>query len=205
MAAAFGWGTLWARRTPRTAGTSLVVVDRKIARAGALVDELADERVAGRPQMLFWLAVARYFTGGFEPARAAAERGLRVAQRTGPVRARVRVAPWLGGRGARPPRRGRGRRGEALKSALLSGHLQVAYRSSIVPAGRRWRAAGSTRRSSTAGPRGRRSASSSTRRAGTRSPMPGWPPADPRGALAALEAFGWVAAGAVDARPSQDD
>ena len=172
----------------------LAAVDRKIARAGALVDALADERVAERPQMLFWLAVARYFTGSFEPARAAAERGLRVARRSGQglyAPAFVLLRGWVDAELGRLDA-AEADAEEALESALLSGNLQVAYWSSIVL-------------SRTALARGRIDAAlehglAAWEKIGTiEYSQAGYAVADarlaagdPRGALAALEAFGWV-------------
>ena len=172
----------------------LAAVDRKIARAGALVDALADERVAERPQMLFWLAVARYFTGGFEPARAAAERGLRVARRSGQglyAPAFVLLRGWVDAELGRLDA-AEADAEEALESALLSGNLQVAYWSSIVL-------------SRTALARGRIDAALEHGRAAWEKigiieySQAGYAVADarlaagdPRSALAALEAFGWV-------------
>ena len=112
---------------------ALAAVDHKIAVAGALVDRLGDEQVAQRLMMLFWLAVARFFTGGFEPARAAAERGLRVARRSGQglfAPAFVCLRGWvdveLGHLDA-----AEADEEEALESALLSRNDQVAYWTSI--------------------------------------------------------------------------
>jgi ATP/maltotriose-dependent transcriptional regulator MalT len=173
---------------------ALAAVDVKIAQAGALVDALADERVAERPQMLFWLAVARVFTGSFAPARSAAERGLLVARRSGQglfAPAFVLLRGWVDAE--------RGRLGaaeadgeEALESALLSGNVQVAYWSSIVL-------------SRTALARGRIDAALhhgqaawdrlgiiEYSQAGHTVADARLAAGDPRGALAALEAFGWV-------------
>jgi DNA-binding NarL/FixJ family response regulator len=144
--------------------------------------------------MLFWLAVARYFTGGFAPARAAAERGLRVTRRSGLglyAPAFVLLRGWvdaeLGHLDA-----AEADAEEALESALLSGNLQVAYWSSIVL-------------SRTALARGRIDAALEHGQAAWEKigiieySQAGYAVADarlaagdPRGALAALEAFGWV-------------
>ena len=158
------------------------------------MDALADERVAERLQMLFWLAVARYFTGGFEPARAAAERGLRVARRSGQglyAPAFVLLRGWVDAELGRLDA-AEADAEEALESALLSGNLQVAYWSSIVL-------------SRTALARGRIDAALEHGQAAWEKigiieySQAGYAVADarlaagdPRGALAALEAFGWV-------------
>ncbi len=127
-----------------------------------------------------------YFTGSFEPARAAAERGLRVARRSGQgLYAPAFVcAARLGGRRAGPARRGRGRRGGGARERAAvrqrPGRVLDVDRAKPDGAGAR---RGSTRRSTTARPRGRGSAPSSTRRPATRLPTPGWPPAIRRARL----------------------
>jgi DNA-binding CsgD family transcriptional regulator len=172
----------------------LAAVDLKIARAGALVDALDDKRAAERLQGLFWLAVARVFTGSFQLARAAAERGLRVARRTGQglyAPAFVLVRGWVDAELGRLDA-AEADADEALESALLSGNPQVAYWSSIVL-------------SRTALVRGRLEAAldhgqAAWERIGTiEYSQAGYTVADARlaagdqkGALAALEAFGWV-------------
>jgi DNA-binding CsgD family transcriptional regulator len=172
----------------------LAAVDLKIAQAGALVAALDDERAAERLQGLFWLAVALVFTGSFQPARAAAERGLRVARRTGQglyAPAFVLLRGWVDAELGRLDA-AEADADEALESALLSGNPQVAYWSSIVL-------------SRTALTRGRLDAAldhgqAAWERIGTiEYSQAGYTVADarlaagdPQGALAALEAFGWV-------------
>ena len=172
----------------------LAAVDLKITQSGALVDALPDERAAERLQMLFWLSVARMFTGSFEPGRAAADRGLRLARRSGQG---LYAPAFLASRGWVYADLGRLDAAEAdveegLESALLSGNLQVAYWSSVVM-------------SRTALARGRIEAAldhgqAAWERIGTiEYSQAGYALADaqlaagdPRSALATLEAFGWV-------------
>ncbi len=108
-------------------------VDAKIARARALVDALPDGRAAERLQMLFWLGVAHVFTGGHAPARAAAERGVRVARASGQglfAPAFVCVRGWIDAeRGLLDA--AEADEEEARESALLSGNVQVAYWTAI--------------------------------------------------------------------------
>ncbi len=66
-------------RLRRDDPAALATVDRKIAEAGALVDDLSDEQMAERLQVFLWLFMARYFTGGFPAAREG--RGPRPADR----------------------------------------------------------------------------------------------------------------------------
>ena len=74
-------------------------------------------------------SVARYFTGDFAGARAAAERGLALARRTGqgllaPVFLAVaRMVDWEMGL----PAGAEADSEEVLESALLSGNVQVAF------------------------------------------------------------------------------
>jgi DNA-binding CsgD family transcriptional regulator len=112
---------------------ALVVVDAKIAAAQALIDALPDEQVAARLQMLFWLSVAHTFTGDHGQARAAAERGVRVARASGQglfAPAFVCVRGWIDAeRGLLDA--AEADEEEARESALLSGNVQVAYWTAI--------------------------------------------------------------------------
>ena len=135
-----------------------------------------------------------YFTGGFEPARAAAERGLGVARRSGQglyAPAFVLLRGWVDAELGRLDA-AEADAEEALESALLSGNLQVAYWASIVL-------------SRTALARGRIDAALEHGQAAWERlgiieySQAGYTVADarlaagdPQGALAALEAFGWV-------------
>ena len=135
--------------------------------------------------MLFWLAVARVFTGRFEPARAAGRaRESRVARQSGQglfAPAFVCLRGWVDAELGRLDA-AEADEEEALESALLSGNVQVDLldvdRAQPDGAGAR---DGSRQRSSTARRPGTCSASSSTRRPGTRWPTPAWPPAIRRG------------------------
>ena len=112
---------------------ALAAVDRKIERAGALIDALPDSRAAERLQMLFWLSVARVFTGRFADARAAAERGVVVARASGQglfAPAFVCLRGWVDAELGRLDA-AEADEEEALESALLSGNVQVAYWTSI--------------------------------------------------------------------------
>jgi DNA-binding CsgD family transcriptional regulator len=112
---------------------ALAAVDLEIAQAGELVDALTDERAAERLQMLFWLAVARVFTGSFQPARATAERGVRIARQSGQglfAPAFVCLRGWIDAELGRLDA-AEADEEEALESALLSGNAQVAYWTSI--------------------------------------------------------------------------
>jgi DNA-binding CsgD family transcriptional regulator len=115
---------------------ALAAVDRKIAEAQALVEALSDDQAAERLQMLFWLGVARLFTGSFAPAAAAAERGLMLARRT---RQGLLAPSFLGLRGFVSEELGdldAAERDvdEALESALVSGNEHLAYWSALVAA-----------------------------------------------------------------------
>ncbi|MDY7087423.1 MAG: AAA family ATPase [Actinomycetota bacterium] len=57
--------------------------EERIARAAAVVGALTDEQVTERLQMLLWLGVARAFTGDLTGGVAAGERGLVLARRSG--------------------------------------------------------------------------------------------------------------------------
>lgn len=154
-------------------------MDAKIGAAGALVEALPDERAAERPQMLFWLAVARVFTGRLKPAHAAAERGIRVVRGSGQglyVPAFVLVRGWVDAKIGRLDA-AEADVEESLESALVSGNPQVAYWSSIVSS----RIALARGRLEEAIEHGEaaweRIGIIGTRRRATPSPMPGSPPA----------------------------
>jgi DNA-binding CsgD family transcriptional regulator len=169
-------------------------VDRQIAEADALVEALPDERAAERLQMLFWLGVAHLFTGSYEPARAAAERGLVLARRTG----QGLLAPsFLGLRGFVDEEIGRLDAAEeaieeVLENALVSGNSHVAFwcwiilsrvalargraEDALADAEAAWEAVGVIPYS----------------QAGYCAADALLAMGDPKGALAALEAFGWV-------------
>lgn len=115
---------------------ALAAVDRKIAEAQALVEALSDDQAAERLQMLFWLGVARLFTGTFAPAATAAERGLMLARRT---RQGLLAPSFLGLRGFVSEELGdldaaEQDVDEALESALVSGNEHLAYWSALVAA-----------------------------------------------------------------------
>jgi DNA-binding CsgD family transcriptional regulator len=112
---------------------ALSAADRKLSRAEALVDALADDETAERLHMLLWLGLARQFTGDFEPAHALAERGVGLARRTGQgllaqsfVSLRGTVSYELGHLDA-----SEADQEETLESALVSGNGQAAYWASI--------------------------------------------------------------------------
>lgn len=120
----------------REDAAALTAVDRKIGEAQALVGALSDEQVAERLQMLFWLGVARLFTGSFAAAAQAAERGLIIARRT---RQGLLAPSFLGLRGFVNEELGNLDAAdedvdEALESALISGNDQLAYWSALVAA-----------------------------------------------------------------------
>ncbi len=115
---------------------ALALVDRKIGEAQSLVDALSDAQVAERLQMLFWLGVARLFTGSFTAAAEAAERGVTIARRTGQG---LLAQSFLGLRGFVHEELGNldaadGDVDEVLESALVSGNDQIAYWSALVAA-----------------------------------------------------------------------
>jgi ATP/maltotriose-dependent transcriptional regulator MalT len=173
---------------------ALAAVDRRIAEAEALVGGLSDEQAAERLQMLFWLPVARWFTGDFEAARRPAVRGLALARRTG----QGLLAPsFLALRGAIDFELGRldaaeDDVNEALESALVSGNPHLTFWCSLAVA---WIALA----------RGRPEEAIAHAEAGRRLvgvrpwSQAGWTLADarlalgdPRGALEALESHGGV-------------
>jgi DNA-binding CsgD family transcriptional regulator len=181
-------------RLRRDDPVTLAAVDRTIAEAEALVGALSDGEAAQRLQMLFWLGVARLFTGSFEPAGRAVERGLVLARRT----EQGLLAPsFLALRGFVHEERGlldaaEEAEDEALESALVSGNDHLTYWSALVAA---WIALA----------RGRPEAALSHAETGwklagvTPWSQVGWTVAearlglgDPRGALAVLETFGGV-------------
>lgn len=117
----------------RDDSVALAAVERTIAEAEALVGGLSDDQAAERLQMLFWLGVARLFTGSFEAARAPTERGLELARRTG----QGLLAPsFVGLRAAVNLEVGlldvaEDDANEALESALVSGNPHLAYWSTV--------------------------------------------------------------------------
>jgi ATP/maltotriose-dependent transcriptional regulator MalT len=181
-------------RLRRDDPAALAAVDRTIAEAEALVDALSDEEAARRVQMLFWLSVARLFTGSFPAARRAAERGLVLSRRTG----QGLLAPsFVALRGFVDEELGlldtaEEAQDEALENALVSGNDHLAYWSALVAA---WIALA----------RGRPEAALAHAETGWQlaGVVPwsqvGWTVAearlglgDPRGALAVLDTFGGV-------------
>jgi len=123
-------------RLRRDDPVALAAVDRTIAEAEALVGALSDAEAAQRVQMLFWLSVARLFTGSFPAARRAAERGLVLARRTG----QGLLAPsFVALRGFVDEEFGlldtaEEAQNEALENALVSGNDHLAYWSALVAA-----------------------------------------------------------------------
>jgi ATP/maltotriose-dependent transcriptional regulator MalT len=181
-------------RLRRDDPVALAAVDLAIAEAEALVDALSDDEAAQRVQMLFWLSVARLFTGSFPAARRAAERGLVLARRTG----QGLLAPsFVALRGFVDEELGlldtaEEAQNEALENALVSGNDHLAYWSALVAA---WIALA----------RGRPEAALAHADTGWKlaGVVPwsqvGWTVAearlglgDPRGALAVLDTFGGV-------------
>ena len=174
--------------------SALAAVDAKIAEAGRLVDALADDQVAERLHMLLSLTLAHLFSG--DPARAheSVERGLEVARRTGQgllapafVCMRGFVAHELGRLDA-----AEADEEEALEAALISGNVAVAYWASIQSS---WTAL-ARGRPDAALAHGQSAWDLLGAHAGSQA---GFSVADarlatgdPQGALAALEAFGWV-------------
>jgi DNA-binding NarL/FixJ family response regulator len=121
-------------RLRRDDSSALAAVDARIAEAGALVDALPDEQLAGRLQLLVWLYTSRYFTGSFPAARETAERGLLVARATGqgllaPVFVGCRgMVDWEMGR----PGTAEEDSEEALESALVSGNTHLAFWAAVI-------------------------------------------------------------------------
>jgi DNA-binding CsgD family transcriptional regulator len=115
---------------------ALAAVDRTIAGAEALVASLSDDQAAERLQMLFWLAVARWFTGSLEAALPPAERGLALARRT---RQGLLAPSFLSLRGVIRFEIGlldpaEDSMNEALESALVSGNPHLAFWASMAAA-----------------------------------------------------------------------
>jgi ATP/maltotriose-dependent transcriptional regulator MalT len=119
-------------RLRRDDPAALAAVDRKIAEAGALVDDLPDEQVAERLQVFLWLFMARYFTGGFPAAREAVARGLLIARRTGQsfhavvYLACCAMVDWEMGQPTAEEEVN-----EAYESALVSGNTHLAFWASV--------------------------------------------------------------------------
>ena len=181
-------------RLRRDDAAALAAVDAKIAEAGALVDALPDEQLAGRLQLLLWLYTSRYFTGGFPSAREAAERGLLVARRTGqgllaPVFLGARaMVDWEMGRAGTAEEDSE----EALESALVSGNTHQAFWASVILA----RIALGRGRIEAALAQGQAAwdyvGVVPYSQAGFMLADARLAADDPQGAAAALEAFGWV-------------
>ncbi len=173
---------------------ALAAVDRKIAEAHALVNALSDEEVSARPRMLLSLGIARLSDGSLLPALAAAERGIALSRRS---RHGLLTTAFVSLRGYVEHELGRLDAAEedeedALESALISGNVQVAYWASILLSrvalargqvdealahGKdAWERLGPIERS----------------QAGFTVADARLAAGDPRGALAALDAFGWV-------------
>jgi predicted ATPase/DNA-binding CsgD family transcriptional regulator len=173
---------------------ALAAVDRKIAEAQALVGALSDEQAAERLQMLFWLGVARWFTGSFQAARAQAERGLELARRTGQGMLAPSFVMLRGGTCLEVGQIDAAEvdANEAFESALVSGNEQVAYWSSV---GLAWIALARGK------PEDAIAMAETSRKLVGMRPVSqlGWTIAearlglrDPEGALAALETYGGV-------------
>ena len=173
---------------------ALAAVDRRIAEAGALVDALSDEEVSARPRMLLSLGIARLSDGSLLPALAAAERGVALSRR---MRHGLLTTAFVSLRGYVEHELGRldaaeGDEEEALESALISGNVQVAYWASILLS----RVALARGRVDAALVHGQdawdRLGPIERSQAGFTVADARLAVGDPRGALAALEAFGWV-------------
>jgi DNA-binding CsgD family transcriptional regulator len=172
----------------------LAAVEAKIAAAGELVESLPDDQAARYLSMWVSLSIARAFTGRFEAAGAAAERGLALARATGQglfataflcmrVLEHMELGPLDSAEAAAE---------EAMESAVVSGNVQVAFWATI---GWSWiaLARGDIDAALAHGQKG-------WELLGTRPySQAGFTVADarlaagdPPGALEALEAFGWV-------------
>jgi DNA-binding CsgD family transcriptional regulator len=174
---------------------ALAAVEVQIAEAGASVDALSDAQAEERPNALAGLAVVRLSAGNLAGALAVTERGLTLTRRTGHglmapafLVMRALVECEIGGLDAADADAQ-----EALESALLSGNVRVEYGASIAL-------------SRVALARGRvdlaiEHAQSACDRLGHEEPdaRAGLMLADarvaagdPRGAAAAMDAFGWL-------------
>lgn len=173
---------------------ALAAVDARIAEADRLVTALADDELGGRLDMLLSLAVQRLVAGDATAALAAADRGLRLARAGG--QGVLGSAFWCA-RGLVEQELGRldaaeADVDEALESSLLSGITEVAYWAHV-----QWSwlalARGNVEEALEHGQRawdllGTRPAS----QAGFTVADARLAAGDPAGAVAALEAFGWV-------------
>jgi len=173
---------------------ALADVDARLVVAGRLVGALSDEQVAERLHMLLSLTLAHLSSGSPGPARAAAQRGLAIARRAGQgllapafVCMRGFVAYELGELDA-----AQADAEEALEAALISGNVPVAYWASIQSswvALARGRPDDAIARAEVARDTlGTHSGS----QAGFTLADARLAAGDPRGALDALEGFGWV-------------
>ena len=173
---------------------TLAAVDAKIAEAGRLAAALSDEQVAQRAHLLLSLTLARMSTGDLHGAHEAVARGLEIARRTGQG---VLAPAFTCMRGFVAHELGRlddaeDDEEEALEAALISGNVPVAYWASIQCS---WIAL-ARGRPDDALARGQAAWDLLGAHAGSQA---GFSVADarlaagdPAGALAALEAFGWV-------------
>ena len=173
---------------------ALAAVDAKIADAGRLAAALSDEQVAPRLHLLLSLTLARLSTGDLLGADEAVGRGLEIARRTGQG---VLAPAFTCMRGFVAHELGRlddaeDDEEEALEAALISGNVPVAYWASIQCS---WIAI-ARGRPDDALARGQAAWDLLGAHAGSQA---GFSVADarlaagdPAGALAALEAFGWV-------------
>ena len=173
---------------------ALAAVDAKIADAGRLAAALSDEQVAQRLHLLLSLTLARLSTGDLRGADEAVGRGLEIARRTGQG---VLAPAFTCMRGFVAHELGRlddaeDDEEEALEAALISGNVPVAYWASIQCS---WIAL-ARGRPDDALARGQAAWDLLGAHAGSQA---GFSVADarlaagdPAGALAALEAFGWV-------------
>jgi len=169
-------------------------VDRRIAEAGALVAALPDAQVVQRPRTLLSLGVVHLSSGSLLEALAAAERGVALARQ---ARQGLFTPAFVALRGYVEHELGRldaaeADEHEALESALLTGNVQVSYWASILlsrialargsvdaalaHAQEAWDLLGTIERS----------------QAGFTVADARLAAGDPQGALAALDAFGWV-------------
>ncbi len=173
---------------------ALAAVDRRLAEAGELVAALGDHELAQRLTMLIWLGVARLWTGDLPGGHAAADHGLALARST---RQGVLASAFVVLRAYADQELGRldeAQAGaeEALESGLISGGSQVAFFASAVLS---W----------TALMRGRPDAAvehgqamleymgaAPYNQAGSTIADARLALGDPQGALAALDASGWV-------------
>lgn len=178
----------------RDDGEALAIVDRRISDAQALVEALPQAAVAERPQVLLWVGVARMFTGGYAAAAAYADRGLTLSRRS----RQAFLAGWfLALRGFADEELGRlaaaqDAAEELLDNAAVTGNRGFAYWGSVLSS---WVALA----------RGRTGSALEQGQAAwdalglDPTSAAGWTVADarlaagdPDGAVAALDAFGWV-------------